>query len=419
MATTRIRRRQEHRRRQRQMTPPWFWFWLFLTTIFLLHQNNNPHTNPSKGLSNFFLSKIGCYAAETTSALRKKPSNEELELLEHSNQNEKASSSSSSSSSGQEIKQQELKLKRSLPQILKSAAAKGLGGGIPGAIAGAVQVLTLMWLRTVINYQSRYGTTFLKSLKVLYKQGGIPRFYRGLWFALIQAPVSRFVSTAANDGVQALCASLPWTRQWGPARTTVLAGIVVGLWRMVLMPIDTCKTVLQIDSAEGFRNLRRRVAAGKISVLYQGAVANSLSSFLGHYPWFYTYNFLTNNKLLTSWVSNALLQRASIGMIASFVSDTSVNAIRVIKLTKQSIGSTKHDLSYLECIRMVVAADGWRGLFLGRGLKTRLLANALQSIVFTVIWRGLADRFFSRKEEDEQRGPAGSNAEHEAAVSKH
>jgi len=43
---------------------------------------------------------------------------------------------------------------------------------------------------------------------------------------------------------------------------------------------------------------------------------------------------------------------------------------------------------------MILAADGWAGLF-GRGLRTRIMANALQSIVFTVIWRALADRFRS------------------------
>jgi hypothetical protein len=52
----------------------------------------------------------------------------------------------------------------------------------------------------------------------------------------------------------------------------------------------------------------------------------------------------------------------------------------------------KHKVSYLEAINMVLAADGWKGLF-GRGLKTRLLSNSLQSIVFTVIWRGLAEQW--------------------------
>lgn len=35
-------------------------------------------------------------------------------------------------------------------QILIKAGKRGLGGGLPGAVAGVVQVLTLMWLRCVI-----------------------------------------------------------------------------------------------------------------------------------------------------------------------------------------------------------------------------------------------------------------------------
>lgn len=32
-------------------------------------------------------------------------------------------------------------------------ATRAIGGGKSGAIAGAVQVLTMMWLRTIMNYQ--------------------------------------------------------------------------------------------------------------------------------------------------------------------------------------------------------------------------------------------------------------------------
>lgn len=157
-----------------------------------------------------------------------------------------------------------------ISQILKRAGKSGLDGGISGAIAGFIQVITLMWLRTVVNYQCRYGTTFRQAFITLYQQGGIARFYRGLSFALIQAPLARFVSTAANDGVETFVASLEATKHWGPGRTTIVASIVVGIWRMILMPIDTCKTILQVDSVEGFRNLMRKVKAGKIDVLYQG-----------------------------------------------------------------------------------------------------------------------------------------------------
>lgn len=88
---------------------------------------------------------------------------------------------------------------------------------------------------------------------------------------MIQGPLSRFGSTAANDGVNALLASLSFSQSWGAARSTFVASLVVGLWRILLMPIDTCKTVLQVDSTTGFKNLLRKVKAGKIGVLYQGA----------------------------------------------------------------------------------------------------------------------------------------------------
>ena len=125
--------------------------------------------------------------------------------------------------------------KLSLNQILLRAGKRGLGGGIPGALAGVVQVLTLMWLRTIMSYQCRYGTTFAQALATLTREGGVRRLYRGLSFALIQAPLARFVSTAANDGIDALLQSFRWAKNWGPARKTVVASIFVGLCRILLM----------------------------------------------------------------------------------------------------------------------------------------------------------------------------------------
>jgi len=63
------------------------------------------------------------------------------------------------------------------------------------------QVLSLMWLRTTMNYQYRYGGTTTNALEKLWEQGGLPRFYQGIGFALLQQPLSRFGDTAANTGV--------------------------------------------------------------------------------------------------------------------------------------------------------------------------------------------------------------------------
>lgn len=123
----------------------------------------------------------------------------------------------------------------SLNEIFVHAGKRGLGGGLSGAVAGVIQVFTLMWLRTIISYQCRYGTTFAQALGTLLKDGGVARLYRGLGFALIQAPLMRFISTAANDGVESFLANFELTRAWGPGRSTIVASLVVGFWRIIMM----------------------------------------------------------------------------------------------------------------------------------------------------------------------------------------
>ena len=50
------------------------------------------------------------------------------------------------------------KEEETLGEILRRAGKRALGGGIPGAAAMGVQVVSLMWLRTTVNYQYRYAT---------------------------------------------------------------------------------------------------------------------------------------------------------------------------------------------------------------------------------------------------------------------
>ena len=48
------------------------------------------------------------------------------------------------------------------------------------------------------------------------------------------------------------------------------------------------------------------------------------------------------------------------------------------------------NVSYPTAIKEIIAKDGLKGLFF-RGLGTRLLTNAMQGMMFTVIWRALED----------------------------
>jgi len=76
-----------------------------------------------------------------------------------------------------------------------------------------------------------------------------------------------------------------------------------------------------------------------------------------------------------------------IGFCSSLVSDTTSNSIRVVKVVKQV---SPVPITYGQAVRQVIAADGIGGLFF-RGLKTKLLANGLQGMLFTVLWKSIED----------------------------
>lgn len=68
---------------------------------------------------------------------------------------------------------------------LNKILTKALTSGFSGSAAMVIQVCTLMWLRTTMNYQYRYGGTIKDTLKTLYSQGGVLRFYRGTIYVFI------------------------------------------------------------------------------------------------------------------------------------------------------------------------------------------------------------------------------------------
>ena len=85
--------------------------------------------------------------------------------------------------------------KKPLGEALKEAAWKASGGGLAGAGAMAINVCTLMWMRTTVNYQYRYGMGTIEAIKHLYNDGGrglsgIRRFYQGVGPALFQGPLA-------------------------------------------------------------------------------------------------------------------------------------------------------------------------------------------------------------------------------------
>jgi len=274
--------------------------------------------------------------------------------------------------------------------VMKKAGKRALGGGIAGALAQVVNVFALMWMRTTINFQYRYGMTSMEAIKHLYSQGGVGRFYRGLPWALIQAPAGKFFDTAANTGMMTLWDSLESTKNMPTAAKTMTASVTASLCRVFMMPVDACKTILQVEGADGLTKLRAKIKAGGVGVLWHGTIGAMTASFVGNYPWFFTYNMMSGYipevKREDSMVKY-LGRSAIIGFTATAVSDTISNSVRVVKTTTQT---STVPIGYVEAAQSIIAKDGVTGL-LFRGLGTKLVSNGFQGLFFTVLWKYGAD----------------------------
>lgn len=268
--------------------------------------------------------------------------------------------------------------------ILSRALMQAFRGGIPGFAAAIVQILSLMWLRTTINYQYKTGSSLPDTLRTLWKAGGVRRFYRGFAPAIVLVPLSRFGDTAANEGVLALLEGSGWIST--VMFKTAMASVISMIWRVLLMPLVVTKTTLQVGGITALMDMRAKVQRlGVFGFYFQGAVATMVAQFLGHYPWFMTSNALEQwIPVITEYATGpewVLLRAALIGCIASIVSDTITNSIRVVNTYRQT---SQYDLTYAESIQRLVSEDGILGLFT-RGLGAKMLVNCLNSIVFKVL----------------------------------
>lgn len=260
-------------------------------------------------------------------------------------------------------------------RIAKEAVGKGIKAGIPGAAAMLVQVVLFMWMRTIVNYQYRHGGGARAAVKTLWADGGVCRFYRGVVPAVVQAVLTRFGDTAMNEGVQSFLDAHASTAGLPIGAKTMACSLAASLFRIAIMPIDTVKTMQQVQGRSAVSALMARVMAHGPACLYEGWMAVQAVAITSHYPWFATRNLL-RIALDAGWWG--IYKDVVIGICASLVSDLASNSMRVLKTLKQT---SDRPVSYREA----VVAVGIRGL-LFRGLKVKIFFNCIQSVVFNVVW---------------------------------
>jgi len=271
-------------------------------------------------------------------------------------------------------------------EIYAKSKHKIINGGLAGSSAAVVQVTSLLWLRTTLNYQYTNGISTSNALKKLYNQGGVRRFYRGYLPALILASSARFTDTVANVGVLEMTktTSLPLYTK------TAISSIIAGCSRSLLMPLDVIKTNYQVKGEKGFEIVKSNVKRNGPRVLWNGTVAQCSATVVGHFPWFFTYNYLNQRFPVRNTLYEELLKQAAIGFTSSFASDIFINGFKVMKTTKQT---TQPDATYKTIVTDILKKEGFSGIY--RGFKTKIIINGVNGMVFSVCWKLIRDKYNS------------------------
>ena len=161
------------------------------------------------------------------------------------------------------------------------------------------------------------------------------------------------------------------------------------------MPLDTVKSMLQVEGASGLQKLSAKMRVGGVAVLFHGASGLLSQAFLGHYFWYGTYNAVDARLATPASLAGQLGRNAAVGFASSAVSDTATNSLRVLKTFRQT---SEAPVTYMEAARTIASKDGVSGLF-GRGLSTRLLANGVQAGLFSMMWKYLDKKLMAKSKE--------------------
>ena len=189
--------------------------------------------------------------------------------------------------------------------------------------------------------------------------------------------MARFGDTAANT----LAIEYFKTTNLPVFVKTLCASGSAASFRILLMPVDTIKTYMQVEGS--LKGLFLKYKSNGFSVFFQGAMGAFASTYVGHFPWFFTNNWLSSVIPKGKTNLQNFSRSALIGFCSSVVSDSVSNSLRVVKVYKQA---SSVQVSYPTIVKDILKKEGPLGL-LGRGLSTRIVSNGLQGVMFNVLWK--------------------------------
>jgi hypothetical protein len=113
-----------------------------------------------------------------------------------------------------------------------------------------------------------------------------------------------------------------------------------------------------VEGKDGLKKLMAKFRVAGPSTFFQGALASAAATFVGHYPWFFVYNYLNEVLPAQDETIKKLGRSAFIGFCSSAISDTCSNSIRVVKVYKQA---NTEKITYSDALKRIIKEDGLGG----------------------------------------------------------
>lgn len=244
---------------------------------------------------------------------------------------------------------------------------------IAGGIAGVSNVYLTYPLRTVVKIQYVEGLTITDSIKKLYKQNKLIRFYDGVKPTLFRVGFGRCLEAGSYSYFN--------NNSSKQFNNIIEVSTIATISKLLLTPLDTMSNSYQVNGKKlGKKYLIIKYNNQGIKSLYYGLVPNLLISFIGHYIWFSSFSYLNYN--IKDEIINNNIKNGLIGFSSSIVSDIVINPIRIIKTIKQS---EKKNTSYLEIIENTFYNKINKNIF--RGMYLRTFINAFNSSIYVILWK--------------------------------
>jgi len=155
---------------------------------------------------------------------------------------------------------------------------------------------------------------------------------------------------------------------------TLLASAVAALWRVIILPLDTAKTMMAVGGPGSLGSLQLRIQDDGLGTLWTGAMWVAIAAIGGHFPWFVTFNYLSEKIPESRSRCNKNMRRALIGFCSAVVATLCTNPFHNYKVQSQFAGTSDFGSSSVTA-----------------GFQLRIFTALLSSILFTVMWQEIQE----------------------------